>query len=590
MELLKIFRDTIHDEDFRQLVHVLDDEKWTALHRAAMRLNYEAVRLLLDHGADPCARDVEGRTPYCLVKTAMSIDGSAPWAQMEATTLLFQKQGSNKEDGKRIMDLFEQIGGAAIDVGDFTFSKEEVEAIHADFSSLPRFGGNYNPLTVFNARIQLMYYLQSRSPYLTMLTSYEMEELPLVLSNSLSDWKYKRENGLVSDKELPEHWESFLQEANREMGNLFTNFMENNDAEEIVRILKELLVAICEWIVDHNGIQVLPQIARIYQECVRTGADLEIEENVGIIWEMLMGRYANNFQFSVYQKRTMILLQSAKQIWRAITRGEILDLLHELAVITNTESYIDNMISYCQIPLLRQGPQTPPEALENLSLYRKYPEATVFITTTSHLLPYTRISLFFLQLFIFLWPSFFFVTLCIDCRNLAYGRAFRSPCFTLLWSHLVPDTWGLFGKAFVLHPNIWRGIRAAKELILFTLWHWFPLQHPVILSTITDDPTTGLSPRLDCMKKDALYPIYWLPLDHDGLTCPVPCYSAIGELMRKWKNGQLPRNAWGDGWWEVDDGKWKRQDINMCPNWTAFTKASKDIKVNLPKFKIVDSI
>lgn len=87
------------------------------------------------------------------------------------------------------------------------------------------------------------------------------------------------------------------------------------------------------------------------------------------------------------------------------------------------------------------------------------------------------------------------------------------------------------------------------------------------------------------MYKGALWPLYWLSLRRDAIVTPVPCYSAMRVLMSRWKKGRLPRKAWGDGWWELLDGKrglWKRVNLKERPTWSEYTKASEEIKVKSP--------
>ncbi len=50
-------------DDVRARVNIADDSGWTPLHRAYQRGNAEIIRLLLDAGADPNARDTNGRLP-----------------------------------------------------------------------------------------------------------------------------------------------------------------------------------------------------------------------------------------------------------------------------------------------------------------------------------------------------------------------------------------------------------------------------------------------------------------------------------------------------------------------------------------------
>jgi hypothetical protein len=53
----------------------------------------------------------------------------------------------------------------------------------------------------------------------------------------------------------------------------------------------------------------------------------------------------------------------------------------------------------------------------------------------------------------------------------------------------------------------------------------------------------------------------------------------MGDAYRKWRNGDLPRKAWCDGWWEKRrDGEWERVNANGKPTWTEYTEATKEIK------------
>jgi hypothetical protein len=54
------------------------------------------------------------------------------------------------------------------------------------------------------------------------------------------------------------------------------------------------------------------------------------------------------------------------------------------------------------------------------------------------------------------------------------------------------------------------------------------------------------------------------------------------EQMTKWKNGVLPRNAWGDGWWELwnkDKREWKHVNITERPTWSDYSRVSREIRV-----------
>jgi ankyrin repeat protein len=51
-------------------VHIRDDDDWCALDWAAGSGDETAIRLLLEHGADPCATGLELRTPYQIALSA----------------------------------------------------------------------------------------------------------------------------------------------------------------------------------------------------------------------------------------------------------------------------------------------------------------------------------------------------------------------------------------------------------------------------------------------------------------------------------------------------------------------------------------
>ena len=95
------------------------------------------------------------------------------------------------------------------------------------------------------------------------------------------------------------------------------------------------------------------------------------------------------------------------------------------------------------------------------------------------------------------------------------------------------------------------------------------------------------------MKTGSWFPVWWIPFR--GRTDePVPCYQAMGEVMKAWKEERLSGpEEWSNGWWEVDenqaehegagrrDQRWKRVDVKM-PLWSEYTKVSRKIKVCSP--------
>lgn len=570
------------------------------LHSAVIFAKLDVVELLLKNGADPGARDMSGRTAYVKLWYGTTIQGTMPWLPIQGLMAFAMKKQLNLDDANRILSLLEQLGGDACAIDDEVFSKEEVERMLSNCRSYPRIGQVCNPVQVANAQFQIMRYSKSNSPYQKRLASIRDEYLLLALAQSLEIWAYNRAKGLISSSELPEYWSEFFQEANKEMGGLLTSWMKPDQIPQITEVLKNTTISACEWVVKKNGIDILVQITRIIGEVMVTGAAEELEEHVMSLGLTLFKIYQEGFKVSL--KTKIFGLQRLKQTWKAINRGEILDLLYELAVMANADASLDSTKSelnsdlqteslsqrindYTIFQPLRSGAKTPPSALKALSLPKKYPGATIFVTTRNILAPPHRLALFFVQLAIFLYPCItLFAHIYLTLRGLRYDHS-KTVIMMYLWEWLVPLNWILFDINYQLHPNIYRGIQAAKELILFRLWHWLPLEEPLILSFNSKVPTkVDIPSRLDSMHKDALFPIYWMSLRPQSVATPVPCYAAMGELMAKWKDGRLPRRAWSDGWWELqgDEEKlWKRVNVNEHPTWSQYSKASKLIKASI---------
>ena len=113
-------------------------------------------------------------------------------------------------------------------------------------------------------------------------------------------------------------------------------------------------------------------------------------------------------------------------------------------------------------------------------------------------------------------------------NNMRYDSSLRVIASYLLHK-LFLASW-LIDSNFHPHPNIFRGLQAAGELVVFRAWYWFSMEEPLILS-INAKPATKLDipTRFDSIHTKALYPIYGLSLKPEGVANPALCYAAMGE-------------------------------------------------------------
>ena len=556
------------------------------LHFAVMSAGFDVVKLLLELGADPGSRDINGQTAYVKLLTWTISQNDAQVAPVQGLMALMKKKQFSLEDAEKVLALLEEVGGDASAKDDYFFSKEEVEKIHSDIRSHPKLGKSYNPITIANAQMQASSYIASGRPYISKLISINDNDILDMLAQRLTTWVSSRKEGLIPLDSLPEGWTEFFEEANQEMNGLLTSWMQEDEILELTRLLKDNTISACEWVVNKNGPLILLLISRIIQDLTITGAADDLEENLTSILITAWRIYQEDFHISWQTK--LIALQRLKRIWRAINKGEILDLFYKLAVLLNFDQSFNSLNDYTLFQPLRTGPQTPSWALDNLSLSKRYPEATIFITTKHFLLPHTRIVLFIIQLAIFLLPSLLFVlSKILEWSSMRYDSSFLVIA-TFLVDKVFSADWVFIDDTHRLHPNILRGFQAAWELLVFRARHGFGdlAEEPLILSISSKPIKVDIPARLDSMRKNANFPIHWLSLSAEHVATPVPCYAAMGDVMTKWKNGGLPRNAWGDGWWELraDGGAgWKRTNVTERPIWSDYSKASMKIKVSGPE-------
>lgn len=540
------------------------------LHTVVLIAQPDIVKLLLDLGADPGSRDINGQTAYAKLLSLTLSQNTAQTVLSQGLGAGFRGKLFSLEDAKKVLALLEEIGGDASALDDDSFSKEEVEKIHSDLESAPRFGKIYNPIQIANIQFQVSRYLSnSDSPCISKFASIINVHPLTALAGSLTTWVADRKERRIPSDSLPGGWTEFFEEADREMEGLLTSWMQEDEIPELTKLVKDTTISGCEWVVNNNGPRVLCLLTRIIQEFTITGAADDLGENLTSILTAAWKIYQEGFQISPDTK--VFALQRLKGIWRAINKGEILDLIYDLAVLLNLDQSLDNLNDYTLFQPLRTGPQTPSWAIDNLSLSKRYPEATILITTEHLLHPATRVALFFIQLAVFLLPCLLFVLyIYLPMRKMCYDSSFIAIA-THLFDKIYPAGWVFIDNNYRPHPNILQGLQAACELVVYRAQHgfWQVPEEPLILSISVKPATRVDTPsRLDSMRKNALFPIFWLSLKPEDVATPVPCYAAMGEVMTKWKNGNLPRNAWGDGWWELgaDGGHtWKRVNVTERP-------------------------
>jgi hypothetical protein len=582
---LKLIFDSIGAEDAKRLVLIVDDHGNTLLHAAARSGFDKSVELLLDLGADPSARNYAGQTPYSILMGSEEsfIDPiSGPTG-----TLFFRPQLLDARSIARTRMLLEKQGPSATDLSDYTFTAEEVNGFLTRSKTRRQ---NHSRQTMKRAveafQLATKYLTSNNAPYLERLKYALGAASPFqLLLNSLSEWTKAVSEGQIAPDHLPLHWEEFLIEANREMADVFTRNMEVDQVLEICQLLKRKLRDLCLWIVDHNGLKALMQLELIYQRAKEHGILEELGDHVLTI-ALLPSEGLASQQRRISFSHT-ILIQRLRRIWRCLARDDLLDSLHELAVLTGTDRLIDALVYELGRLPLGEYRATPPFALKDVEISRRYSGTAIFITRLLIVGWPANIIYFIIQFTIFTWPALvLLISLYLRFREMAVESA-GWVVASWAWAYgLAWAEWKLFDRDYSLHPNILRGLQASYELIILNLRHPSREEEPLILSVRAKQPRSVEIPeRLAMMKTTTLFPVYWLPLTENAVHCPVPCYAATREIVSKWRMGTLPRRAWGYGWWEVEqqDGTGqtlKRVDVNHRPSWTQLTKASRRIKVS----------
>jgi hypothetical protein len=316
-----------------------------------MHARFDVVKLLLELGADPGSRDINGQTAYAKLLAWTLSQNTALIAPIQGMMALFGRKQFSLEDANKVLALLEEIGGDASALEDDSFSKEEVEEFHSNMKSTPRLGKIYNPIQIASAYFQVSRYFDSDNPCISKLTSISDMDLLITLARSLARWAANRKEGLIPLDSLPEGWAEFSEEANREMEGLLTSWMQEDEKPELTKLVKDTTISACEWVVNKNGPLVLILITRIIHEFIKTGAADDLTENLTLVLTTAWRIYQEDFHVS--WKTKVFALQRLKRIWRAVNKGEILDLFYDLAVLINSDQGLCNVDDYTRFQPLK---------------------------------------------------------------------------------------------------------------------------------------------------------------------------------------------------------------------------------------------
>jgi hypothetical protein len=275
-KLLRTFLDTIGSEDAHQLVHVRNAEYETMLYGAVVMNKLESVKLLLDYGADPSARNLSGATPLLLLRMRLSLSGSFPMLPLEAMIFFATKKSFDEDEAHAIQQLLEERGSPD-DMIDGISSRTEIEELISGFSSSMKVGDLMAKLRNIPDQDPLNDYLNGRNLYaLDLLRSIEEGELLSDLSKALSQWADKRKRNIIPRDELPDGWGDFLADYNKGTNGSLTNWMQDDETPEITKMLKGLAISICEWVVDKDVPAILADITALWWDTLYTGANAEL--------------------------------------------------------------------------------------------------------------------------------------------------------------------------------------------------------------------------------------------------------------------------------------------------------------------------
>lgn len=178
------------------------------LHTATTLIKIDVVKLLLEHGADPASRNINGQTAYVKLLTWTLAQDTAPILPIQGLMALVTKKQFSPVGAYQLLALFEDIGGDACALEDEYYTKEKVEEIHSNLKTTPRLSKIYNPIQIANTSFQISRYFHSNSPRVSNLTSDNGRQLLIKLARSLATWTANRKEGLIAPDSLPDDGQS----------------------------------------------------------------------------------------------------------------------------------------------------------------------------------------------------------------------------------------------------------------------------------------------------------------------------------------------------------------------------------------------
>jgi ankyrin repeat protein len=120
--------------------HVRNAGHTMMLHAAVMMNRLGSVKLLLEYGADPSAKNLNSQTPLLLPNLRLSLVCSDPWIPIQAMTLLATKKQFDLDQAHAIRELLEERGSPEKDMVDDISSRTEIDTIISNFKSAPKIG------------------------------------------------------------------------------------------------------------------------------------------------------------------------------------------------------------------------------------------------------------------------------------------------------------------------------------------------------------------------------------------------------------------------------------------------------------------